>query len=126
MIHLDTHVVIWIHAGRIDDVPVALRERLGSDDVAVSPMVEVEMAFLHEIGRIGPPEHALGALRRVIGLRTDQTPFDHVSRVAAEEHLALTRDPFDRVIAAQAVVAGADLATKDRTLRAHLDRAVWD
>ncbi|HXH57083.1 hypothetical protein [Iamia sp.] len=36
-----------------------------------------------------------------------------------------TRDPFDRIIAAQTLAAGARLLTKDLTIRDHLGLAVW-
>ena len=37
-----------------------------------------------------------------------------------------TRDPFDRLIAAQAIVADAPLVTADRTILEHLPLATWD
>ena len=36
-----------------------------------------------------------------------------------------TRDPFDRMIVAQAALREAPLLTKDRVLHEHYDRAVW-
>lgn len=125
MIHLDTHVVVWLAAGQASLLPESLRQRLNDDDLAISPMVELELAYLHEIGRItSGPEPILSELRRSIGLRLDATSFARV--VGAGAGYTFTRDPFDRLIGAQAAAAGADLATKDDTLRSNLDFAIWD
>jgi PIN domain nuclease of toxin-antitoxin system len=126
MIHLDTHVVAWLYA-KVDRerIPPTLRSRLESDTLAVSPMVQLELALLHEIGRLtDTAERVLGELARTVGLGTDDSLFAAV--VAAAEPLSFTRDPFDRLIGAQAIVAGARLATADRGLREHLDVAIWD
>ncbi|MBW8060344.1 MAG: type II toxin-antitoxin system VapC family toxin [Solirubrobacterales bacterium] len=40
--------------------------------------------------------------------------------------LSWTHDPFDRLIAAHAIVADAPLITADRTILAHLPLAIWD
>jgi PIN domain nuclease of toxin-antitoxin system len=37
-----------------------------------------------------------------------------------------TRDPFDRIIVAQARLRGAPLLTKDRTIQTHHAEAFWD
>ena len=127
MIHLDTHVVVWLGVGRFESISPAVIERIETDDVAVSPMVELELAFLHEIGRLADrPPGFLAALQRSMGLEIDGTSFAAVSSLSATEEFAFTRDPFDRVIAAQASAAGAVLATKDRVLRQHLELAIWD
>jgi PIN domain nuclease of toxin-antitoxin system len=47
-----------------------------------------------------------------------------VARAATE--IRWTRDPFDRMIAAQAIVADAPLVTADRTILEHLPQATWD
>ncbi|MCF7950382.1 MAG: hypothetical protein K9L57_01970 [Spirochaetaceae bacterium] len=36
-----------------------------------------------------------------------------------------TRDPFDRLITAQADIQAASLLTKDGTIRTHYPKAVW-
>lgn len=36
-----------------------------------------------------------------------------------------TRDPFDRLIVANAKAAGAPLITKDERIRKHYRRAIW-
>lgn len=40
--------------------------------------------------------------------------------------LSWTRDPFDRLISAHAIVANAPLITADETIRKHLSLAVWN
>lgn len=127
MIHLDTHVALWLSAGTESQLTAGVRALIDANDSAVSPMVEVELAVLREIGRItsGPAE-IFSTLHRSLGLIVDPTPFGEVSAAAATEQFAFTRDPFDRVIAAQAAAAGVELLTKDRTLRNHLDFAIWD
>ena len=45
--------------------------------------------------------------------------------VEAAERLSWTRDPFDRLIVAQASLAGAPLVTKDRMIRKHFAKAAW-
>jgi len=46
--------------------------------------------------------------------------------VQAANGLSWTRDPFDRMIAAQAIVADAPLVTADRTILGNLPLATWD
>jgi PIN domain nuclease of toxin-antitoxin system len=127
VIHLDTHVVVWLYAGLHDRIPAVLQARVETESLAVSPMVRLELAFLNEIGRIGhPAADILEELQGSLGLVTDATPFDDVAATAAGPLLAFTRDPFDRVIVAQAIAARAALATKDDLIRKHVDLAVWD
>jgi len=125
-LHLDTHVVVWLYAGEHDRLPPGLRARMATEILRISPMVELELTYLHEIGRLTEPSaRILGELDRSIGVRLDDTPFADV--VATAGRMAWTRDPFDRMIAAQAVATASTLATRDETMREHLpDTAVWD
>lgn len=84
----------------------------------------MELVYLHEVGRVTePPRAPLAALRRSIGLSVvDVSATDLVD---AATGLSWTRDPFDRLIAAHAIVAGVPLVTADRTILEHLPQAVW-
>lgn len=126
MIHIDTHIAVWLYAGDVSRFSDGARELIEAEDVAISPMAELELTWLHEIGRIKEPGNVvLGDLRRRIGLTTDDGDFVDVVALAAEFEFSFTRDPFDRLIAAQAKLAGVGLLTKDRALRDNLDFAVW-
>ena len=52
MIHLDTHVVVWLYTGEIERLSDAAVEALEAEELIVSPMVQLELTFLHEIGRL--------------------------------------------------------------------------
>jgi len=65
----------------------------------------------------------LAALRRDIGLVLADV--STVDLIQAATDLSWTRDPFDRLIAAHAIVADAPLATADETILEHLPQAVW-
>ncbi len=87
-------------------------------------MVELELTYLYEIGRVTEPASApLAALRKRIGLQTVDASLASVAQAAAG--LSWTRDPFDRLISAQAIAADAQLLTADQTILAHLPQATW-
>lgn len=91
----------------------------------MSPLVELELAYLHEIGRARDPvPMMLAALRQSIGLEVADASLAELSRAALG--LSWTRDPFDRLIAAQAIVTDTRLVTADRTILANLPLATWD
>lgn len=102
-----------------------MRSRIEAQDTFVSPVVELELTYLYEVGRVSEPAAApLQALARAIGLEIADAPMAAVTRAAVE--LAWTRDPFDRLIAAHAIAVGAPLLTADRTILEHLPLATWD
>jgi len=95
-----------------------------AEAVAVSPIVELELTYLYEIGRVSEPAAApLSALERSLGLQVVDTSLTEL--VGAASGLSWTRDPFDRLIAAHAIVANAPLITADETILEHLPLATW-
>jgi PIN domain nuclease of toxin-antitoxin system len=125
VIHLDTHVVVWLYGGLIENIPAAAQQLIESRDLVVSPIVALELQYLHEIKRLKPStSEVLDDLGARIGLRASQTPFSHV--VASATPLRWTRDPFDRLIVGNALADDAELLTADNVLRTHFDRARWD
>ncbi len=122
--YLDTHVVVWLYDGLLERLPRAVKTSLERDRLLVSPMVYLEIQFLFEIGRMTDPAAAVRqALERAIGLEACDQPFGEV--VTASLGQDWTRDPFDRLIVAQASLRSAPLITKDRHIRKHYSRAYW-
>jgi PIN domain nuclease of toxin-antitoxin system len=112
VIHLDTHVVVWLYEGRTDRLAPLARDLLRASRPLVSPMVRLELAFLNEIGRLTVrPEAILDALRVDADLGVAESSFERVTAIAAT--LAWTRDPFDRVIVAHALADDLSLLTRD-------------
>ena len=124
MIYLDTHVVAWLFAGRLDHFPEAVRRRLEESELWISPMVALELQYLFEVRRTTEPASVVvEGLQRMIGLKVCDLPFPAV--ISTAQRQAWTRDPFDRVITAQAALREAPLLTKDELILEHYSRAVW-
>lgn len=66
----------------------------------------------------------LAALRQEIGIEVTDGSIAELGQAAGD--LSWTRDPFDRLISAHAIVANAPLITADETIREHLPLAIWD
>lgn len=122
--YLDTHVVAWLYAGRADLLPKAIRQLVEHERLLISPMVELELQYLFELGRTTEPASmVVQTLERQIGLGKCTLPFLQVVTTALGEDW--TRDPFDRMITAQARVRNSSLLTKDETILRHYEYALW-
>ena len=123
--YLDTQIVVWLCEARLRKLTPTARKAIENGDLVVSPMVLLELEYLHELQRILRQPLALtGQLERQIGLKVKDFGFDAVTRTALFE--TWTRDPFDRLIVAQAKCDGAaSLITSDLKIRENYKRAVW-
>lgn len=123
-LYLDTHVAVWLHSGLTSMLSPRARQRLQTARLLISPMVELELEFLHETGRVGAPAEEVTAHLQSAGLEVCQLSLRQV--VAESRRQGWTRDPFDRIIVGQASLATAPLLTRDRRIHEHYPRAVWD
>jgi len=126
MIHLDTHVALWLFDGRLDKLSPTARSLLrASSRPMVSPMVRLELTFLHEIGRTRyPAVEILDALRVEIDLGAAEASFERVAAIAST--VSWTRDPFDRMIVAHALADDLPLLTIDSRICENTAIARWD
>lgn len=124
MTFLDTHVLVWLYQKELHRFTDTGMELLEREELRVSPMIQLELSFLHEIGRLRVPGREIFAyLHSTLGLLEDRTAFSAV--VGTAQELTWTRDPFDRIIVAQAELTESALLTKDETIRNGSRRAVW-
>lgn len=114
---VDTHVLVWIAAAP-ERLPAPVRERIESldNEVLFSAASIWELAIKHQMGRVAldmvPGALAEEAVRR--GFEELAVTSAHAAGVG---RLPLHhRDPFDRLLLAQAVHEPARLLTADRTL----------
>ncbi|WP_201463864.1 type II toxin-antitoxin system VapC family toxin [Brevundimonas aurantiaca] len=126
MIHLDTQIVAWLYLRKIRNLGDAAQKLLRRTKAPmISPLVIVELEILTELGRISPPSvpAMIATLEEQIGLVQSDASMAAVAEAACR--FAWTRDPFDRLIVANAMADGATLITADQVILRHFDQAVW-
>ncbi|GAA0442039.1 twitching motility protein PilT [Actinoplanes capillaceus] len=107
---LDTHVVLW---WLTDDPALAaeIKERLDHEpDVYISPATIWEVAIKQSLGKLGMPADLAECIRDS-GFRHLNITIEH-SIVAGRLPL-IHRDPFDRMLIAQAQAEHLTLVTRD-------------
>jgi PIN domain nuclease of toxin-antitoxin system len=111
---LDTHVALW---GLTADASLGddLLDRLRHDpDVFLSPVSLWEISIKQTAGTLGgPPDLA----ERVRDMGFRELPVTHAHAMAAGRLPVHHRDPFDRMLVAQAVVEGITLVTRDSDIQ---------
>lgn len=120
---LDTHAAIWLETGaeRLSD---SVRAQLAAaDQLLLSVVVPWEMTLLRARGRIAPATPLIGV----------DVPFRHGPMLpVTDRHVAALaalpwhhRDPFDRMLVAQAQAEGLALLTRDAAFDAYDVDTVW-
>lgn len=120
---LDTHAALWFLSG--DDRLGQSATRHLTDDtnrVLLSAAVVWEIAIKRALGKLVAPDEYLSLLLGA-GVQPLAVSIDHA---AAVERLPWHhRDPFDRLLVAQASIEGAALVSQDDALRAYGVTLVW-
>jgi PIN domain nuclease of toxin-antitoxin system len=123
VIHLDTHVVVWLFLGDVSRLQ-PVRAVLDAERLATSAIVALELEHLFEIGRLRVRSRdLLDDLRVRVGLEVRDGSLRRLVSVA--DGLAWTRDPFDRLIVAHSLVDAAPLLTRDEVILANCASARW-
>lgn len=111
---LDSHILFWWATGRFDRLPTAVSEAIGvAEDIFVSVATAWELEIKRNASRFdagsldwsAPPSHGITLL-----------PIELDDALAAARLPLLHRDPFDRMIVAQAIRRGLTLVTADGAL----------
>ena len=114
---LDTHVLLWALVSP-ERIPDRTRRRLESPEheVLFSAASIWEIALKVQIGRMALPVPVEEVAAAAVQSGFEELPV-HAGHAAATVHLPLHhRDPFDRLLIAQAVYEPARLLTVDRKL----------
>jgi PIN domain nuclease of toxin-antitoxin system len=122
--YLDTHVVVWLYRRDLELLSRNARDQIERDDLLISPAVLLELEYLSEIQAQRPRALTVTrALEKDVGLKVCDFPFADVVEQALGEKWG--RDPFDRLIVAQAKANDLPLISKDRKIRQHYRQSVW-
>jgi PIN domain nuclease of toxin-antitoxin system len=124
---LDTCTFLFI-VGGVRPLPPRVRAlyQAPENEVFLSVASAWEIAVKFSLGRLALPEppHALVPAERerlgVASLAIDEESSLHIGRLPA-----LHRDPFDRLLAAQAIVHGLTILTPDPLLAQYPARTIW-
>ena len=109
MIFLDTHVVVWLYEGLLEKIPKSIQEKLEASELYISPMVVLELDFLYEIERIGVAgSEIVHHLDAHLGMSISRVDFYRIIEEAQTQ--CWTRDPFDRLIVANAALFQSEKA----------------
>lgn len=124
---LDTHALVW---WLTDDhgLSASARRAIGDDgrDVVVSAASAWEIATKQRLGRLAsvpPAGEWFGALSAANGFRHLDVSYLHALRAGALP--AAHRDPFDRMLAAQAEMEGLSLVTCDPAFEHFGTATLW-
>jgi PIN domain nuclease of toxin-antitoxin system len=114
---MDTHVLIWALAEpqRLGDETLATIES-AADEVLFSAVSIWEIAIKRRLGRVDFPFEPAEIVRSAAGAGYVELPLRATAAALVAELPLLHRDPFDRVLIAQAITEPAFLYTADQRL----------
>ena len=124
---LDTCAFLWVVA---DAPQLSRRARLlfesPENEVYLSAASAWEIAIKNAIGRLplpDRPERFVPEMREMHGIAT--LPVDEESALHLSHLPVLHRDPFDRMLVAQAIVNGLSILTPDPLVTQYPARTIW-
>ena len=118
---LDTHTLIWLGLGD-PRLPESLRLRLGQERGYVSEISRCEIVIKEQ-----SRQRSLGLDFDALIARAGFQPLSLATGVhrRLKELPMLHRDPFDRILVAQALEANLSLVTRDAAIRRYNVPIVW-
>ena len=124
---LDTHTLLWWWG---DDSRLSKRaaEAIADEDntVLISAASAWEIATKHRIGKLPGSERTVTEFNAlIISDGFTHLPVTYGHAIKAGGFLIEHRDPFDRMLAAQAMIEGATLVTNDAAMKLFRVKCFW-
>lgn len=122
---LDTHVFIWMTAGleRLGGLNDYLED--SSNQLVLSAATSWEISIKHKLGKLKlPHQPSAWVPSRMDKHQIEGLPIEHIHALAVDDLPLLHKDPFDRLLLAQAKIEDLILATADPVFRAYTDRII--
>ncbi|BAY67804.1 type II toxin-antitoxin system VapC family toxin [Anabaena sp. FACHB-709] len=124
MIYLDTHVVVWLYSGLTDKLSELAKSLINDNEIYISAIVRLELQYLYEIKRIThQPDTIIAELSEQIELQICNKSFNQI--ISMSLAINWTRDPFDRIITANAQIGNNILLSKDGNILNNYTCAKW-
>ncbi|WP_281177217.1 type II toxin-antitoxin system VapC family toxin [Moraxella oblonga] len=121
---MDTHAIVWLYTKELHKFSSNVLEILKHNYLLISPMVKLELQYLYDKKRVNaPPNQVLNSLQQVLHLKICHKNWLDVVNVALTCNF--TRDAFDRLIVAHAMLDNSILISKDEKLTEHYKNCVW-
>jgi PIN domain nuclease of toxin-antitoxin system len=124
---LDTHALLWAALGdaRLSPAADAIIGD-GSQDLLFSPVSALEIAMKHAAGRLDLPDEVSTWVRtRVAAFNLIELPLTTAHAIEAGKLPLHHRDPWDRLLVAQARVEGVTLLTGDEAMHRYEVATIW-
>jgi len=123
--YLDTHIVLWLAAGKAHRLEPTAKKLMERADLLLPVMAFLELEYLYELGKTKlSAKDLLQKVESETNLRLCELPFSTIASTALDEKW--TRDPFDRLIFANAKANGfAWLISADEQMGKHYPRTAW-
>lgn len=124
---LDTATFIWLAEGDAE-LSEPARDLIAdpANEVLLSAASVWEIVIKHGLGRLTlrvPPDEYVARQRRLH--RIGSLSIGEAAALQVEKLPSVHRDPFDRIIVAQAIVEGLAIATADPLIKAYPVPVVW-
>ncbi len=123
---LDTCTFLWLAGGGTMSPTAADAIRNPSNDVFLSAVSVWEIITKHRAGRLPlpePPDRLVRTERELRGIAS--LPFDEEAAFQSLRLPPLHRDPFDRMLIAQAIAGSLALVTPDPLITQYPVRVIW-
>ena len=113
--YLDTHLLVWLRDGELEKISPRMKSFIEYKNLYFSEFVRLELQYLFELGKLREPANEIVMY---LSARIAIQPCDLALTRIIQEALSLpwTRDPFDRLITANASLLNAPLLTRNQTI----------
>lgn len=118
---LDTHIALWAVTGNAQLAAQAVQAIVAADEVFVSTASLWEIAIKHSLGRGDMPVSSAQVLRAFENAGYGLLVIKPAHALRVEQLAPIHRDPFDRLLVAQALVEPMTLITRDPLVARYSD-----
>lgn len=123
---LDTHAFLWFMAGDTRLSPKARKVMSDANtELLLSAASVWEMAIKAALGRLVLPVSVSDYIARKVRNGLHIMPIEWIHAAAVQDMPTHHRDPFDRLIVAQAIAENLPLVSSDRLLKKYGPTLIW-